>query len=114
MSESSPSDGEPLALGSGHGTLSPFLQALQSNDLETPHPAPPLRCGRRSTKLIGYRRDADGVDRGPPGGASARRHQEGPYRRRASAPLFNDALAPWKIETGKIDLLAMRRDMLAR
>ena len=26
--------------------------------------------------------------------------------------LFNDALAPWKIETGKIDLIAMRRDML--
>jgi class 3 adenylate cyclase len=26
--------------------------------------------------------------------------------------LFNDALAPWKIETGKIDLLAMRQDML--
>lgn len=27
--------------------------------------------------------------------------------------LLNDALAPWKIETGKIDLLAMRQEMVA-
>jgi class 3 adenylate cyclase len=112
MSESSPSDGEPLALGSGHGTLSPFLQALQSNDLET---LTQLRHALRTplNQIIGYSEmlmeSIEDLQAERLLGDIKKVHTAGGQL----LALFNDALAPWKIETGKIDLLAMRRDMLA-
>jgi class 3 adenylate cyclase len=92
--------------------VSPFLRALQVSDLET---LTQLRHALRTplNQIIGYSEMLmESLDEG-----EAERllndlkqiHTAGGQL----LALFNDALAPWKIETGKIDLIAMRRDMLA-
>jgi len=111
MSDSAPSGSEP-APASTQGTLSPFLQALQSNDLET---LTQLRHALRTplNQIIGYSEmlmeSIEDLQAERLLGDIKKVHTAGGQL----LALFNDALAPWKIETGKIDLLAMRRDMLA-
>ncbi len=111
MSEPSPSGGGPQQPVSAQGTLSPFLQALQSNDIET---LTQLRHALRTplNQIIGYSEmllesiediNAERLLRD-----IKKIHTAGGQL----LALFNDALAPWKMETGKIDLLSMRRDML--
>jgi adenylate cyclase len=93
-------------------TPSPFLRALQTKDLET---LTQLRHALRTplNQIIGYSEMLmESIEEG--GSASLlddlkKIHTAGGQL----LALFNDALAPWKIETGKIDLLSMRRDMLA-
>jgi class 3 adenylate cyclase len=112
MSESSPSSNQPQVPASSQGTLSPFLQALQSNDLET---LTQLRHALRTplNQIIGYSEmlmeSIEDFHAERLLGDIKKVHTAGGQL----LALFNDALAPWKIETGKIDLLAMRRDMLA-
>ena len=110
MSNSS-SGGEPLAPASPPGTLSPFLRALQSNDLET---LTQLRHALRTplNQIIGYSEMLmESIEE-----SEAERLLNDIKKIHTAGgqllALFNDALAPWKIETGKIDLIAMRRDML--
>jgi adenylate cyclase len=97
---------------SGHpGTLSPFLLALQANDLET---LTQLRHALRTplNQIIGY---SEMLMESIEEGESDRLLDDLKKIHTAGGQLlalFNDALAPWKIETGKIDLIAMRRDML--
>ena len=111
MSDSAPSGSEP-APASTQGTLSPFLQALQSNDLET---LTQLRHALRTplNQIIGYSEmlmeSIEDLQAERLLGDIKKVHTAGGQL----LALFNAALAPWKIETGKIDLLAMRRDMLA-
>ena len=111
MSDPAPSGSEP-APASTQGTLSPFLQALQSNDLET---LTQLRHALRTplNQIIGYSEmlmeSIEDLQAERLLGDIKKVHTAGGQL----LALFNDALAPWKIETGKIDLLAMRRDMLA-
>jgi class 3 adenylate cyclase len=107
----SPSGSEPLQSGPP-GALSPFLRALQSNDLET---LTQLRHALRTplNQIIGYSEMLmESIEEG-----DAERLLNDLKKIHTAGgqllALFNDALAPWKIETGKIDLLAMRRDMLA-
>lgn len=112
MSESSPSGNQPRAPANLQGTLSPFLRALQSNDLET---LTQLRHALRTplNQIIGYSEmlmeSIEDLQAERLLGDIKKVHTAGGQL----LALFNDALAPWKIETGKIDLLAMRRDMLA-
>jgi class 3 adenylate cyclase len=88
------------------------LRALQANDLET---LTQLRHALRTplNQIIGYSEMLmESIDEGDSArllGNLKKIHTAGGQL----LALFNDALAPWKIETGKIDLLAMRRDMLA-
>jgi adenylate cyclase len=111
MSDSSAagSDRPPPA---SSGTASPFLRALQANDLET---LTQLRHALRTplNQIIGYSEmlmeSIEGGETGSLLDDLKKIHTAGGQL----LALFNDALAPWKIETGKIDLLAMRRDMLA-
>ena len=103
MSDSAPSGSEP-APASTQGTLSPFLQALQSNDLET---LTQLRHALRTplNQIIGYSEMLmESI-----GDLQAERLL-GDIKKVHTAggqllALFNDALAPWKIETGKIETL---------
>ena len=94
------------------GTMSPFLRALQANNLET---LTHLRHALRTplNQIIGYSEMLmESIAEGEADRLLAdikKIHTAGGQL----LALFNDALAPWKIETGKIDLLAMRRDMLA-
>ncbi len=94
-----------------HGTLSPFLQALQANDLET---LTQLRHALRTplNQIIGYSEmlmeSIEGLEAERLLRDIKKIHTAGGQL----LALFNDALAPWKIETGKIDLLGMRREML--
>jgi len=93
------------------GTLSPFLRALQSGDLET---LTQLRHALRTplNQIIGYSEMLmESIEE-----SEAERLLNDIKKIHTAGgqllALFNDALAPWKIETGKIDLIAMRRDML--
>jgi len=111
MSES-PTGKESHAPVSAQGTLSPFLQALQSNDLET---LTQLRHALRTplNQIIGY---SEMLLENLEGSKADRLVKD--IRKVHSAggqllSLFNDALAPWRAENGTIDLLAMRREMLA-
>jgi class 3 adenylate cyclase len=110
MSDSS--SGSPRPPPDPQGTLSPFLRALQSNDLET---LTQLRHALRTplNQIIGYSEmlmeSIEENDAGRLLDDLKKIHTAGGQL----LALFNDALAPWKIETGKIDLFAMRRDMLA-
>ena len=111
MSEPAPDNGGLSPSVSAQSTLSPFLQALQSNDIET---LTQLRHALRTplNQIIGYSEmllesiediNAERLLRD-----IKKIHTAGGQL----LALFNDALAPWKIETGKIDLLSMRREML--
>ena len=111
MNDSS-SGGEAPPPASPPGTVSPFLRALQSNDLET---LTQLRHALRTplNQIIGYSEMLmESIE-----GSEAERLLNDIKKIHSAGgqllALFNDALAPWKIETGKIDLLAMRRDMIA-
>jgi class 3 adenylate cyclase len=112
MSEPPPAGNEPPGAANTQGTLSPFLRALQSNDLET---LTQLRHALRTplNQIIGYSEmlmeSIEDLQAERLLGDIKKVHTAGGQL----LALFNDALAPWKIETGKIDLLAMRRDMLA-
>jgi class 3 adenylate cyclase len=112
MSEPSSPDRGKKPPGSAQGTLSPFLQALQSNDLET---LSQLRHALRTplNQIIGY---SEMLLESLEGFETERLMRDIKKIHTAGGQLlalFNDALAPWKIETGKLDLLGMKRDMLA-
>ena len=110
MSDASPAKGKPPPTGDT-GTLSPFLAALQAHDIET---LTQLRHALRTplNQIIGYSEMLlESIE-----DLSAKRLL-GDIKKIHTAggqllALFNDALAPWKIETGKIDLVSMRREML--
>ena len=103
---------EPMPPAGASETSSPFLRALQTSDLET---LTQLRHALRTplNQIIGYSEMLmESIDEG-----EAERLLSDIKKIHTAGgqllALFNDALAPWKIETGKIDLLAMRRDMIA-
>jgi len=111
MSEPAPDNGGVRPSVSAQSTLSPFLQALQSNDIET---LTQLRHALRTplNQIIGYSEMLlESIE-----DISAERLLRDIKKIHTAGgqllALFNDALAPWKIETGKIDLLSMRREML--
>jgi class 3 adenylate cyclase len=111
MSDSSSGSEPPPAPGLPEAP-SPFLRALQSGDLET---LTQLRHALRTplNQIIGYSEMLmESIEE-----SEAERLLNDIKKIHTAGgqllALFNDALAPWKIETGKIDLLAMRRDMLA-
>jgi class 3 adenylate cyclase len=91
--------------------MPPFLRALEANDLET---LTQLRHALRTplNQIIGYSEmlmeSIEEAEAARLLGDLKKIHTAGGQL----LALFNDALAPWKIETGKIDLLAMRRDMI--
>ena len=92
-------------------TQSPFLRALQARDLET---LTQLRHALRTplNQIIGY---SEMLMESIEEGEAERLLNDLKKIHTAGGQLlalFNDALAPWKIETGKIDLLSMRRDMI--
>jgi len=111
MSEPPIPDSGKKPQASTQGTLSPFLQALQSNDLET---LSQLRHALRTplNQIIGYSEmlleSLEGLETERLMRDIKKIHTAGGQL----LALFNDALAPWKIETGKLDLLGMKRDML--
>ncbi|MDD2764125.1 MAG: adenylate/guanylate cyclase domain-containing protein [Opitutaceae bacterium] len=110
MSDPTPGTGQPPSV-SNQGTLSPFLQALQANDIET---LTQLRHALRTplNQIIGYSEmlmeSIEGLEAERLLRDIKKIHTAGGQL----LALFNDALAPWKIETGKIDLMTMRREML--
>ncbi|MFA5057665.1 MAG: histidine kinase dimerization/phospho-acceptor domain-containing protein, partial [Opitutaceae bacterium] len=110
MSDPTPGVGKPPSV-SNQGTLSPFLQALQANDIET---LTQLRHALRTplNQIIGYSEmlmeSIEGLEAERLLRDIKKIHTAGGQL----LALFNDALAPWKIETGKIDLMTMRREML--
>jgi adenylate cyclase len=111
MSEPAPDNGGLPPSVSAQSTLSPFLQALQSNDIET---LTQLRHALRTplNQIIGYSEMLlESIE-----DISAERLLRDIKKIHTAGgqllALFNDALAPWKIETGKIDLLSMRQEML--
>jgi class 3 adenylate cyclase/CheY-like chemotaxis protein len=111
MSEPAPDNSGLRPSVSAQSTLSPFLQALQSNDIET---LTQLRHALRTplNQIIGYSEMLlESIE-----DISAERLLRDIKKIHTAGgqllALFNDALAPWKIETGKIDLLSMRREML--
>jgi class 3 adenylate cyclase len=109
---SEPSSGSKGPLSDPAGTMPPFLRALEANDLET---LTQLRHALRTplNQIIGY---SEMLMESIEEGEATRLMNDLKKIHTAGGQLlalFNDALAPWKIETGKIDLLAMRRDMLA-
>jgi adenylate cyclase len=113
MSDPKPSgEKPPFPNGPFQGTLSPFLQALQTNDIET---LTQLRHALRTplNQIIGYAEmlleSIEGIEAERLLRDIKKIHTAGGQL----LALFNDALAPWKIETGKIDLRSMRREMLA-
>ncbi|MEO6994316.1 MAG: adenylate/guanylate cyclase domain-containing protein [Lacunisphaera sp.] len=97
--------------GSGPpGSLTPFLKALKSRDLET---LSKLRHSLRTplNQIIGYSEmlmeSAEENNVTTVLADLKRIHTAGGQL----LALINDALAPWKIETGKIDFSGMRREM---
>jgi len=107
MSGPAPSSPEP---GAPPASLSPFLKALQAGDLET---LSKLRHALRTplNQIIGYsemlmesaeENNAQGII-----GDLKRIHSGGGQL----LAVINDALAPWKIDSGKIDFPAMRGAM---
>jgi len=97
--------------GSGPpGSLTPFLKALKSRDLET---LSKLRHSLRTplNQIIGYSEML--MESAEENNITTilvdlkRIHTAGGQL----LALINDALAPWKIETGKIDFSGMRREM---
>lgn len=97
--------------GSGPpGSLTPFLKALKSRDLET---LSKLRHSLRTplNQIIGYSEmlmeSAEENNITTVLSDLKRIHTAGGQL----LALINDALAPWKIETGKIDFSGMRREM---
>jgi len=111
MSDASPGNGKPPPAGD-RGTLSPFLLALQAHDIET---LTQLRHALRTplNQIIGYSEmlleSIEDLAATRLLGDIKKIHTAGGQL----LALFNDALAPWKIETGKIDLVGMRREMLS-
>jgi class 3 adenylate cyclase len=112
MSAQPSPDSSPKPRASAQSTLSPFLQALRSNDLET---LTQLRHALRTplNQIIGYSEmlleSMEGLETERLMRDIKKIHTAGGQL----LALFNDALAPWKIETGKLDLLGMKREMLA-
>ncbi|SDS54149.1 adenylate/guanylate cyclase domain-containing protein [Opitutus sp. GAS368] len=106
----------PTASSPGSGptpsSLTPFLKALQSGDLET---LSKLRHALRTplNQIIGYSEML--MESAQENNAQAilpdlkRIHSSGGQL----LAVINDALAPWKIDTGKIDFPAMRQAMRA-
>ncbi len=92
------------------GSLTPFLKALKSRDLET---LSKLRHSLRTplNQIIGYSEmlmeSAEENNVTTVLADLKRIHTAGGQL----LALINDALAPWKIETGKIDFSGMRREM---
>ena len=92
------------------GALTPFLKALKSRDLET---LSKLRHSLRTplNQIIGYSEmlmeSAEENNVTTVLADLKRIHTAGGQL----LALINDALAPWKIETGKIDFSGMRREM---
>jgi adenylate cyclase len=94
------------------GSLTPFLKALKSGDLET---LSKLRHALRTplNQIIGYSEML--MESAEENNATAivpdlkRIHSSGGQL----LAVINDALAPWKIDTGKIDFPAMRQAMRA-
>jgi len=98
-------------MGSGHPTsLGPFIKAIQARDMEA---LSKLRHALRTplNQIIGYCEML--MESAEENGIQdilrdlKRIHTSGGQL----VALINDALAPWKVETGKIDIEAMRRDM---
>jgi adenylate cyclase len=102
----------PPASAPFQGTLSPFLRALQTNDIET---LTQLRHALRTplNQIIGYTEMLLESIEGEEADRLVRDIKKVHTAGGQLLALFNDALAPWKIETGKIDLRTMRREMLA-
>src|SRR3954464_11677980 len=107
---SSPASNSPESGRPPH-SLTPFLKALRSGDFET---LSKLRHALRTplNQIIGYTEmlmeTVEEKSSGPLLRDLKKIHTAGGQL----LALLNDALAPWKIETGKIDLAAMRREML--
>jgi adenylate cyclase len=109
MSTPASSSSEP---GRPPNSLTPFLKALRSGDLET---LSKLRHALRTplNQIIGYSEML--MESAEENNASAivpdlkRIHSSGGQL----LAVINDALAPWKIDTGKIDFPAMRQAMEA-
>ena len=109
MSVPASSSSEPA---SPPGSLTPFLKALKSGDLET---LSKLRHALRTplNQIIGYSEML--MESAEENNATAivpdlkRIHSSGGQL----LAVINDALAPWKIDTGKIDFPAMRQAMRA-
>jgi adenylate cyclase len=106
---SSPASSSPESSRPPH-SLTPFLKALKSGDLET---LSKLRHALRTplNQIIGYSEML--MESAEENNASAivpdlkRIHSSGGQL----LAVINDALAPWKIDTGKIDFPAMRQAM---
>ncbi|HVU18916.1 MAG TPA: adenylate/guanylate cyclase domain-containing protein [Candidatus Didemnitutus sp.] len=97
--------------GSGHpSSLGPFIRAIQARDMEA---LAKFRHALRTplNQIIGYcemlMESAEEADIQEILRDLKRIHTAGGQL----VALINDALAPWKVETGKIDVEAMRRDM---
>src|SRR5882757_1226434 len=98
--------------GTTPSSLTPFLKALKSGDLET---LSKLRHALRTplNQIIGYSEML--MESAEENNAQAilpdlkRIHSSGGQL----LAVINDALAPWKIDTGKIDFPAMRQAMRA-
>lgn len=107
MSAPASSSSEPA---SAPGSLTPFLKALKAGDLET---LSKLRHALRTplNQIIGYSEML--MESAEENNATAivpdlkRIHSSGGQL----LAVINDALAPWKIDTGKIDFPAMRQAM---
>ena len=106
---SSPAPSSPNS-GRSQNSLTPFLKALRSGDLET---LSKLRHALRTplNQIIGYSEML--MESAEENNASAivpdlkRIHSSGGQL----LGVINDALAPWKIDTGRIDFPAMRQAM---
>ena len=107
---SEPGSMSPGEAGTSPGSLAPLLRALRSRDMEA---LSKLRHSLRTplNQIIGYSEmlmeSAEENNIGSILTDLKRIHTSGGQL----LALINDALAPWKIETGKIDFAAMRRDM---
>ena len=107
MSSPAPSPSEP---GSPPGSLTPFLKALKSGDLET---LSKLRHALRTplNQIIGYSEMLmESAEENNAAGIVPdlkRIHSSGGQL----LAIINDALAPWKIDSGRIDFPSMRLAM---
>ena len=105
MSSPAPSPSEP---GSPPGSLTPFLKALKSGDLET---LSKLRHALRTplNQIIGYTEML--IETAAEGGSTTLAEDLQHLHASGSQilALLNEGLAQWKVEAGKVDLVALRR-----
>jgi adenylate cyclase len=96
--------------GDPRASIAPFLKAIQARDMEA---LTKLRHALRTplNQVIGYcemlMESADEEGYGAILNDLKRIHNSGGQL----LAIINDALAPWKIETGKLDIAGMQRDM---